>query len=511
MTVSRRGLLAGTFGIGALAALAACSTDNPGASVGNGLPRNGGTLRVGVVGLATKLQTDPHNLLRNESDMLLASLVFDPLTVPGADRPVAPRLAASWTADPAQRVWTFTIADKATFHDGSPVRPEDLVWSLQRLRARPGGYWKVPVPLEGITVAGPNQVSLAPTEPDSQLPLLLRMMTFVLKEGTSGLVTDSPGSGPFVLESYHDGNARLRRNPQWYGGAPYLDAIEVVRFDSLQALSSAIDSGQIDLASNVGAIAARVAAGRKDLAVVRRKNDLAVMLAMQSSTGPFSDPRARQAIRLGIDRPAMVRAITSDYGTVGNDILGAGDPDYGKDFPQRARDVGKAKQLLAEAGFDTRAAYTIYTKDEAVGEVDSAKLMATQLRDIGLTVDVSVQESTAFYDKYWKKAPLTTVSWGTNDSLMFYAGKILQTSSSSNETGFHDAEFDQAYLRVLANGAGDAQNAALHDLQRIEYDRGPYLCWGLADGIDIARPAVHGLPQISGYGRVQLEKTWLAG
>lgn len=512
-TTTRRGFLAGTLSVSALAALSACATENAAPAAQEEKPRSGGTLRVGAVGVATKLQGDPHGLLRNESDMLIASLIFDPLTVPGVDRPVAPRMAKSWSVDASQRVWTFTIADGAKFHDGSPVRPEDVAWSLKRLRGRPGGDWKVPVPTESIAVAGPNQVSLTTAEPNSQLPLLLRMMTFVLKEGTDGLIANGAvGSGPFALESYRDGNARLRRNEQWHGGAPYVDAIEVVRFDTLQALTSAATAGQIDLALNVGALAGRSAEARKDLVVNRRKNDLAVMLAMQSSEGPFADPRVREAIKLGIDRPAMVRQITSDYGSVANDILGLGDPAYSKDFPQRARDVDKAKKLLAEAGFDTGATYTIYTKDQAFGEVESAKLMATQLKEIGLSVEVSVQDQTAFFDKYWKnpKVPLTTVNWGTNDSLLFYASKILRTGTSSNETGFKDAGFDAAYLRVLAAGQGNEQDAAFRDLQRIEYERGPYVCWGVADGIDIAGSKVRGLPRISGYGRVQLEKTWLA-
>jgi peptide/nickel transport system substrate-binding protein len=47
-------------------------------------------------------------------------------------------------------------------------------------------------------------------------------------------------------------------------------------------------------------------------------------------------------------------------------------------------------------------------------------------------------------------------------------------------------------------------------LQRIEYERSGYLLWGMAEGMDIAKSTVQGLPQLPGYGRVQLEQTWLS-
>ncbi|MDF0531944.1 ABC transporter substrate-binding protein [Tsukamurella sp. 8F] len=512
--LTRRGALgamASTAGLVALAACGAGGSGTPSGSTQAGPPRRGGTLRVGAVGTASKQQRDPHMLLRNDSDNLIHSLVFDPLTVPAESEPVAPRLAKSWVSDPTQREWTFTIADGAVFHDGSPVRPEDVVFSLRRLHGKPGGDWKVPVEPDDIQVAGPHAVKLVSKTPNSQLPLLLRFMTFVMKEGSPGLITDSPGTGPFVLESYTDGTARLRANDQWYGGRPYVDAITVTPFADTQALANAVTSGQIDLASAVGPLAGRAVAGRKDLAVVRRRDDTNVMLAMRASDGPFADPRVRQAVAKGIDRDAMVKQVYSGWGAAANDVLGVRDPKLDHSLVRR-RDVEDAKRLLAEAKFDTSKRYTLYTKDETFGEVASARLAATQLRDIGLQIDVSAQEPSVFYDKYWKtpQASLMTVSWGTNDSIVFYAGKILASTSSANETKFNDPEYDRTYADLLAHGHGQEQDAAFEKLQQIEFERGPYVSWGLADGVDVTKANVHGVPTITGYGRVQLEKVWLS-
>ncbi|MEU4342329.1 ABC transporter substrate-binding protein [Nocardia sp. NPDC023852] len=504
MGLNRRQLLQSSLGVGAVLLVAACS-DGAEAS---GPARRGGTLRVGALGTSARIERDPHANLSNDSDFLITSLVYDALTVPGADPNVAPRLATRWEPDADRRRWSFTLADGATFHDGTPVTSEDVVWSLRRLRTV-GGASKMPVAVEEITTDGPNRVVLAVPEPNTQLPLLLRLMTFTVKKDTADF-TKAVGTGPFRLESYQGGNARLVRNDQWHGTPPLLDAIEVTMFESVAALGNAVLGGQIDLASNVGAIAGRAAERRGDLAVIRRANDTMVGVAMRTSDGPFADVRVRTALRLGVDRKALVNQVHSGYGTVANDILGTGDPAYDTSIAQRTRDVDRAKSLLRDANFDTGRSYPLVTKAEAPGEVESAKVIATQLAEIGVRLGVVPQEPNVFYDQTWLKAPLYTVSWGTNDSTLFFASKLMTNGSNRNETDFKDAGFDAATVKALGAHTDSEYIAASRDVQRIQYDRGGYLVWGMADGIDIATTRVRDLPTLGGFARVQLERAWLA-
>ncbi|GAB2551103.1 ABC transporter substrate-binding protein [Nocardia heshunensis] len=430
--------------------------------------------------------------------------------MPAAKPNVAPRLASGWTQLEDPRSWRFTIAAGAKFHDGSPVRAEDVVWSLRRLREI-AGETKVPVAsADAISADGVDGVRITTASPNRDLPMLLRLMTFVVKEGTTDFTT-AVGSGPFRLESYHDGNARLVRNDAWHGGAPKLDAIEVQRFESTTALANAVLAGQIDLASNVGAVAGRTAAGRRELSVVRRANDVVIPIVMRTADGPFADARVRTALRLAVDRDTMVKQITSGYGSPANDVLGTADATYDTTLPQRGRDLARARTLLAEAGFDTGRTYQLVTKDEAVGEVDSARLFATQAAEAGVKLEVVVQDANVFYDQTWLKAPLYTANWGTNDSVIFFASKTMVSTTKWNEAGIHDPDLDAAYLRALSATDDNAYAAASREIQRIEYDRGGYLVWGAADGVDVASTKVRDLPTLAGYGRVQLERAWLAG
>jgi len=508
VNLSRLEFFLAGVGVGTGLVLAGCGSGQDTAAQA-GPPRPGGTLRVGALGKASAITRDPHGVQSNESDYLILALTYDPLTVPGNDKIVAGRLASSWEADASQRRWRFTITDGAKFHNGTPVTAKDVVWSMRRLRAQESGSTRVPVDANAITADGDRSVIFNSAYPNRQLPMLLRMQTFVLPAGTEK-VAGAPGSGPFKLDWYSGGNARLVRNENWYLGAPLLDAIEVTMFESPQAMTNAMLAGQIDLASNVGPVAGRSAQGRDDLSVIRRPNDMAMPIAMRTKEGPFADERVREALKFAVDREAMVRQVLSGYGQVGNDVLGTGDPSYAKDLPQRSRNLAKARKLLDDAGFDKSKTYELATTDAVFGLNESADLFATQLRDIGVNIKVDKQESTVYNDETWLKAPLYTTYWGTNDSVVFFASKVLNSEATWNETAFADPEFDAAYRTAVSTGDPAQNAAATRKIQQIEYDRGGYLLWGIADGIDLAKSTVQDLPLLPGYGRVQLERTWLA-
>ncbi|TDC71329.1 ABC transporter substrate-binding protein [Streptomyces hainanensis] len=513
--LGRRELI-GVGGVATAVLLAGCTGDaNDGATSpqpGGGEPQKGGILRVGALGRASAVTRDPHGTQGNESDYLILALVHDTLTVPGAIHNTVPRLASDWTSSEDLRTWHFTISEGATFHDGTPVTAEDVVWSLRRLRDTPAGAARLPgITRENITADGERTVVLVSDYPNAELPLLTRLTTFVLRKDTpEDQIASAPGTGPFRLDWFRDGNARLLRNDDWYGGEVHLDSIEVTMFETAQAMTNALLAGQIDLASNAGAVAARTAEARQDIRVIRRPDDMAMPVVMRTADGPFADPRVREALKLVVDREAMVEQVLSGYGSVANDVLGTADPNYAADIRQRTRDLERAGELLAESGFDLSRTYQLVTTEDIAGLAEAATLFVNQAREADIRIEVVTQESGAFYESTWLQGDLYMTYWGTNDSVLFYASKTMITGSGQNESGWSDEEFDAAYYRVM-DTADEAERAtALRDLQEIEHERSGYLLWGMADGIDLATDKVNALPELPGYGRVQLEGVWLS-
>ncbi|MCQ6246224.1 ABC transporter substrate-binding protein [Streptomyces malaysiensis] len=512
MDLNRRQLLWASGGVATTVLLAACGGGGDPGSGEGGKPRRGGTLRVGALGRSSAITRDPHGNQGNESDYLIIALVYDTLTAPGERDNTVGRLMSRWEPSKDLRTWRFTLAKGAVFHNGRPVTADDVVWSLRRLHGTPAGSARLPgIRVENITANGKDTVVLVSDYPNAELPMIVRLATFVLPKGTpEKQIATAPGSGPFKLDWYRGGNARLLRNEHWHGGQVRLDAIEVTMFESPQAMANAMMSGQIDLASNAGPVAARTARSRPDIRVLRRRDDMAMPIVMRTSDGPFADPRVREAMKLVVDRKVMVEQVLSGYGAVANDIMGTADPDYARDIPQRRRELGRAGKLLKDADFDFSRTYKLVTTEDIPGLAESATLFAAQAREAGIKIDVVKQESGAFYTKTWLKGDLYTNYWGTNDSVVFYASKTMTSGAGQNEANWSDEDFDAAYKKSIASSDAGERAKALYRLQQIEHDRSGYLLWGMADGVDLAAPKVHGLPNLPGYGRVQLENTWLA-
>lgn len=78
--------------------------------------------------------SDPHVTSDNAERLSILGNVFDPLMRVREDGSFAPALAEAWTLSEDARSWEFVLRDDVFFHDGSRLVPEDVVFSLCRIR-----------------------------------------------------------------------------------------------------------------------------------------------------------------------------------------------------------------------------------------------------------------------------------------------------------------------------------------------------------------------------------------
>ena len=136
------------------------------------------------------------------------------------------------------------------------------------------------------------------------------------------------------------------------------------------------------------------------------------------------------AVRLIVDREAMVEQILSGYGFVGNDLYSPFDEGYNKDLPQRQQDIGQAKALLKAAGKEGLTV-DLHTTPGAEGMVKLASVFATQAKQAGVTVNVKNDPN--YYGDSYLKLAFSVDFWGTRG----YLNQVQQGSlptSPYNET-----------------------------------------------------------------------------
>jgi peptide/nickel transport system substrate-binding protein len=214
---------------------------------------------------------------------------------------------------------------------------------------------------------------------------------------------------------------------------------------------------------------------------------------MRVDQAPFNDERVRQAMRLLIDREALIESVYSGYGKVGNDLFGRGLPFYASDLPQRTQDVEQAKSLLKSAGAsDLR--FTLQTSPVAAGFVEAATAFAQQCKEAGVTVQVKREQPASYFNPtlLYLKMPFAQTIWPVSSLASIYSSALV-SGAPTNETHYSDKTFDELFLQ--AQGATDEGEATelWGQVQKMQYDSGGYINWANAQSVAGIAPTVRGI------------------
>lgn len=498
--LTRRRLLRLAAGTGATAVtgpwLAGCSSDSrtgPGSAAvrSNAEPARGGRLRVGALGAAgaTLAPAD----VQGNADYLAVLHVFDSLTLLRGGK-VELSLAESIEPNADASSWTLRLQPDALFHDGSPVRAADAVYSLRTLAASPFfGQFLADIDVSNLAVRDDRTVEMPLLRPRADLvDGALAIGITVFPDGTEDLTT-AIGSGPFRLASFEPGSSTvLERNPDYWAGAPLLDEVEILTIPDAAARLNGVRSGDLDLAMRVTA-AGVSAQESEDVRILRGGGADADVLGfvMNVTRAPFDDPSVRLAAKLACDRQAIVDAVFLGEGVVGNDLMGMGLPGYDDTIPQRAFDPDEARRLFRAAGVTE---VPLKVADLTPGIVAAGEVYAEQLRAVGVRAqleradpasyfnDYATLLATPFQGQYYLNRPVAA-------ALPFLTG----AESTFNVSNYADAAYDGLLAQAQATLDDDARAEVFHEAQRTLWEEGGDVLWGYQGVLHATSGAVEGV------------------
>ena len=169
-------------------------------------------------------------------------------------------LAESVDTDAARSYVEFTLREGAQFSDGSPVTPEDVLWSFEKLGTegspKYATAWKKIAKSEKVGTRG---VRFTFTEIDREMPLLLGLRPILQKaqwEGrdfTASTLEAPIGSGPYVVGEFEAGKyISFKKNPNWwardlpfYKGQHNFDEVRYEYFGDGGIVFEAFKAGEI--------------------------------------------------------------------------------------------------------------------------------------------------------------------------------------------------------------------------------------------------------------------------
>jgi len=362
-----------------------------------------------------------------DSQCLCYEMLYNTLIQNNGDKTIMlPELAIEWAVSDNNLLYTFTITDKAKWHDGTPLTADDILWTYNTILKDPKSNKKrlfkqiegaqavidgEADTATGITVDG-NKISFRLIKPDNTLTgdffgLIYVLPRHLLGDVDPALVSqykpfwDNPiGSAQYkVDEILFPEYLRLVRNDDYFG--PKVK-IKNVLFSSYSlggadAIVTDLIKGNLDYAygNTINDIYRAIEIIANNSKIRMELFPGGYLRRLMFNLGDSRDGRhnddvnkkeVRQAINLLLDKDAMARL----YPAQGIPMTTMVNPDlekYNKEIPLFRRDVDKARAMLEAADFDySKPLRILYYYDDQTTEALMA-IMTQNFADAGVIAE----------------------------------------------------------------------------------------------------------------------------
>ncbi len=387
-----------------------------------------------------------------------------------------PALATDWTISDDGTVYTFTLRDGVNFHDGSPFNAEAVVFNFERMLNEDHPYHETgPFPLsfffsaiEAVEATGDMEVTFtlnapyAPFLSNLAYPTGLIVSPAAVMEHGADFGRNPSGTGPFTFVEWRSNEAVVvEANPDYWDGAPQLDAVIFRPITDPNTRVAEMLSGGIDLMVEVPPVALSEFQG-DNYTIVEQAGPHLWFLILNMREGPFTDQRVRQAANYAVNRTALVEEVLEGTAAV---AAGPTPPAfawaYNEELEPYPYDPDRARELLAEAGMENPEV-TFYVTEGGSGMLDPVAMgtaIQADLEAVGFDVTIETYEWNTFLGRVNPglegQADMAEMAWMTNDpdTLPYLA---LRTEAFPENGGFNSGYYSNPEVDALLDEARTA-------------------------------------------------------
>jgi peptide/nickel transport system substrate-binding protein len=357
------------------------------------------------------------------------SNIYEPLVRRSAKLDIEPALAESWTINDDTH-WTFNLRKGVTFHNGNAFTADDVLFSYARAQSE-GSDVKAKI----RSVAAMKQIDSHTIEitTNGPSPTLLNELSdwFIMdkewsetndaavpadvRKGVENYATrNANGTGPFMVESRQpDVKTVFKANANWWDKREH--NVDTATFTPIKAAATrvaALLSGEVSMVfpvplqdvGRVDADSGTTMLRGPEMRIIFLGFDQhrdAMLYGSEKNANPFKDAKVRQAVFLGINATAIADKIMEGGAKPTGTLIAPGVEGYSDALAARAAsDPGKAKALLAEAGYPNGFGVTLdCPNDRYVNDEGICVAVAGMLAKIGIKVDVNAMTKTKYFGK----------------------------------------------------------------------------------------------------------------
>ena len=397
-------------------------------------------------------------------------------------------LAEQYEVSPDGLVWGFTLRKGVKWHKGyGEVTADDVKFTFERLKnpelASP--WAKKYANIDRVEIINSHQLNihLKKSDPFFSMNLLpYHGGQIVSKKAVEKMGREyafNPiGSGPFMFEAYDKGQSvYLKRNPDYFRGAPILKSIDYLFMPDHSSRLLAIEKGEVDVSRGKRKREWAEKAISNGIKLAPPNPPQQQLLIMNMTRKPLDDIRVRQAIAYAIDRedfldiigPVLGGAQISPIppGYFGHTEVGMRKYEFDRD---------KAKKLLADAGYPDGFDLGDQFCSESDNYLRPLKIVQEQLRQVGINFEIKVVDHSTYHKLIREDKNALVIYGGVRlpiaETLLnqFYAKSSIVGSKTAVTNFSHYGEAMpgiDAYLEK-ANATSDLE------LKKLYYEKAQY-------------------------------------
>ncbi|MFB5761844.1 ABC transporter substrate-binding protein [Paenibacillus medicaginis] len=400
---------------------------------------------------------------------------------------MVPKLADRWERQD-DKTWLFHIREGVTFHNGKPVTAEAVQKSLERsLSLNPRG--KSTLPIASMSSEGQN-LTIRTREPYASLPGNIAEPLFVIVDttaDTSAFAQKPIATGPYMVTSYTpEQKIETKRYEGYWGGAAEVQSItfKYIADDNTRAM--ALQSGEIDVASNVGRSQLPLFQDSSRYRIDEIPGLRTQFVWFNYKNPALSDIAVRKAISYGIDREMYAGTLVGGQAAKGPFTSAL---PFGYDqITGYTYDPEQAKKLLSQAGYEDRDGDGIREKDgqklslrlilNASYESDSivAEAMQSQLKELGVGLELTSYEDLTDAQKSGNfDLALTSINTGITGDPQYILDFYFKTGAEWNIGGYSNPELDKLISSLSSEFDTEKRYEIAAKAQQMILDDAPYL------------------------------------
>jgi peptide/nickel transport system substrate-binding protein len=438
------------------------------------------------------------------ADNQVMSFTSEGLLAVDPDYQLVPKLAESYTVSPDAKTFTFKLRTGVVWSDGTPFTSKDVLFTYDQLAnpkttsATAGSYAGVAgvadfvagraTTISGFSAPDDNTFVITAAQPNYGLAALIGI-AYVMPEHI--LNRDTPETiakdgyfrkptvtiGPYtVVENKTDQYVHVTSNPKYRNPAKIKDVY--LKPMTSDVATAQLGNGGLDIASYSPTDMATVA-GFGNIATQEKPGGGFVRIGLNQAKPYFKEVRVRQAFLYAVDRAQIVKTVLAGKGTVRlSDFARANEPAGLDDY---AKDVTKARSLLAAAGWDPNRTVNLMWVHGQRDRDATATIVQSELAAVGVKVNLVNVQGAQIAPMYRDKSYDMVLYGGGNyaidsSSINVITACAQQYPAGGNINYFCDPALDT--LMTQANATSDARaRKALYDQAATEENAQADLMW----------------------------------